>query len=102
MWIISQKAIREFNAANQRKDAKAAAKQLAAWYHEAKAAAWSTPEDIKAKYTSASVLKNNRVVFNICGNKYRLVAWINYKYHKLWIRFIGTHREYDGINAEEI
>ncbi len=102
MWIISRKAITDFNAANKHKDAHSAAMQLAAWYHEAKAACWNTPQDIKSTYKSASILANDRVVFNICGNKYRLVAWINYKLHKVFIRFIGTHEEYDKINAEEI
>jgi mRNA interferase HigB len=102
MWIISRKAITDFNAANTRKDADSATKQLAAWYHEVKTARWESPQDVKNKYSSASILANDRVVFNICGNKYRLVAWINYKSHKLFIRFIGTHEEYDKINAEEI
>lgn len=68
----------------------------------AKAAQWESPQDVKNKYSSASILANDRVVFNICGNKYRLVVWINYKSHKVFVRFIGTHEEYDAINAEEI
>ncbi len=58
--------------------------------------------DIKANYVKASILKNNRVVFNICGNRYRLVVEINYKRQWVFIRFIGTHTDYDKINAEKI
>ena len=97
MWIISRKALREF--AEQFPDAKG---QLDAWFHEAKAATWKLPTDIKEKYRSASVLKNNRVVFNICGNKYRLVTLIKYEAGIVYIRFVGTHAEYDKINAEDV
>jgi len=82
-----------------KKDAK---KALEAWFAEAKAAQWETSADIKEKYKSASILKDSRVVFNICGNKYRLIVKINYAYSVIYIRFIGTHKEYDKINAEEI
>jgi mRNA interferase HigB len=75
---------------------------LKAWFQEAKQAHWSNPNEIKAKYLNASILKNSRVVFNIGGTKYRLVVRINYKYAIVFIRFIGTHEEYDDINAEEI
>jgi len=75
---------------------------LEAWYHEAKRANWQTANSVKQKYGNASILKNGRVVFNICGNKYRLVVKINYEAQVIYIRFIGTHREYDKINAEEI
>lgn len=75
---------------------------LKAWHAEAKAATWLTPDDIKEKYGSASIINSNRVVFNICGNKYRLVVHIVYKIGYIYIRFIGTHKEYDNINVEEI
>jgi mRNA interferase HigB len=57
---------------------------------------------VKAKYGNASILKDGRVVFNICGNNYRLVAWINYSFQTIYIRFVGTHREYDRIDAQTI
>jgi mRNA interferase HigB len=76
--------------------------ELDAWFHEAEAADWANPAQIKAKYGSASILKGSRVVFNICGNKYRLVVKINYPYAIVYVRFAGTHREYDRVNAEEI
>lgn len=63
---------------------------------------WKNPGDIKQAYTTASILNGNRVVFNIKGNKYRLIVKINYDYQMVWIRFIGTHAEYDKINANEI
>lgn len=97
MRIISRKALREHWKA--RPDS---AEQLKAWYAEARAASWSSPPEVKAKYRSASVLKGSRVVFNICGNKYRLVVWINYGSQIVYIRFVGTHKEYDKIDAETI
>ena len=79
-----------------------AEKHLSAWHSEVKAANWKTSNDVKDRYISASILGNGRVVFNICGNKYRLVVKINYGVQVVEIRFIGTHKEYDRINAEEI
>jgi len=75
---------------------------LEAWYAEARPAAWKTPADVKNKYGNASILKSSRVVFNICGNKYRLVARINYAYAMIYVRFVGTHKAYDEIDAETI
>jgi len=75
---------------------------LKAWYQEARAAHWDTPHQVKALYRTASVLGNSRVVFNIAGNTYRLIVKINYPYRIVFIRFVGTHAEYDRINAEEI
>jgi mRNA interferase HigB len=80
-------------------DAKA---QLDAWWVEAKQAEWKTPADIKAQYRSASILKGGRVVFNICGNKYRLIVRFDYEKGIGFVRFLGTHKEYDQINAEEV
>ncbi len=75
---------------------------LRAWYFEAVNAGWKKPSDITKLYRTASILPNNRVVFNIKGNDYRLVTAINYNYKIVYLRFIGTHKEYDRINAEEI
>jgi mRNA interferase HigB len=75
---------------------------LEAWYHEVKRAKWDSWAGIKDKYGNASILKDNLVVFNICGNKYRLVVKINYGAGIVFIRFINTHKEYDKINAEKI
>lgn len=73
-----------------------------AWYREALKADWANPNDVKAQFSNASVLKDGRVVFNLAGNKYRLVVWINYAYRVVYIRFIGTHRQYDQIDAQSI
>ena len=73
-----------------------------AWYKHVEKADWSQPADVKADFGSASILKDGRVVFNIAGNKYRLVVWINYPYRVVYVRFIGTHRQYDEIDAQTI
>jgi mRNA interferase HigB len=73
-----------------------------AWHRQVKGADWATPADVKHAVRSASILKDGRVVFNIAGNKYRIVVWINYPYRVVYIRFIGTHRQYDAINAETV
>ncbi len=75
---------------------------LKAWYEEATGASCSQPADIKAQYRSASVLKNRRVVFNIKGNDYRLIVAIAYKLQIVYVKFVGTHREYDAVDAETI
>ena len=75
---------------------------LKAWYEEATSASWSKPADIKAQYRSASVLKNRRVVFNIKGNDYRLIVAIAYKLQIVYVKFVGTHKEYDAVDAETV
>jgi len=75
---------------------------LKAWYEEAKSVAWTQPAEIKAQYRSASVLKNRRVVFNIKGNDYRLIVAVAYKLQIVYVKFVGTHKEYDAVDAETI
>lgn len=75
---------------------------LKAWFRETKAADWETPHDVKAMYRTASVIGDSRIVFNIAGNKYRLIVKFNFPYRVGYIRFIGTHAEYDEIIAEEV
>jgi mRNA interferase HigB len=75
---------------------------MMAWYRQARAADWRSPTDIKRDLRSASILKDGRVVFNLAGNKYRIVVWINYDYRIVYVRFIGTHRQYDAIDAQTI
>ena len=72
------------------------------WVDEVKREAWNQPKDIKDKYRNASILKNRRVVFNIKGNDYRLVVSVAYRYQAVYVKFIGTHAEYDAIDAEQI
>ena len=73
-----------------------------AWYAIAEKSEWRTPGDVKNTFAKASIIGNNRVVFNICGNSYRLTVKIEYKIGLIFIRHIGTHKEYDKIDAEEI
>lgn len=79
-----------------------AAEPVRAWYRHALRADWASPADVKQDFGNASILKDGRVVFNIAGNKYRLVVWINYAYRVVYIRFIGTHAQYDQIDAQVI
>ncbi len=73
-----------------------------AWYRHALKADWASPADVKADFRGASILRDGRVVFNIAGNKYRLVVWINFAYRVVYVRFIGTHAQYDKIDAQTI
>ena len=95
--VIAKKKLSDFW--NSQKETQ---EPLKAWYYETKHANWRKPQDIKERYGSASLLKNNRIVFNIKGNKFRMVVKINYELKIVFIRFIGTHNQYDKINAEEI
>jgi mRNA interferase HigB len=97
MRIVAVKTLKLFWAIHP--DAENA---LRAWYTEAKRANWRGSQDIKNVYRTASILRNNRVVFNIKGNSYRLVVAAKYEFQILYIRFVGTHVAYDKINAEEI
>jgi len=76
--------------------------QLKSWHKEAEEALWITPKDIKKDYPTVSILQDNRMVFNIKGNNYRLIVKINYHFSIVWIRCIGTHAEYDKIDANKI
>jgi mRNA interferase HigB len=73
-----------------------------AWYRHALKADWAGPSKVKQEFRNASILKDGRVAFNIAGNKYRLVVWINYAYRVVYIRFIGTHTQYDKIDAQTV
>jgi mRNA interferase HigB len=99
MRVIAKRTLREFWEMPAFADAQG---PLEAWYAEAEKACWDTPQALKAKFRNASILKNGRAVFNIAGNKYRLVVSIDYRRQAMYIRFIGTHRQYDDIDAEVI
>lgn len=79
-----------------------AEQQLSAWLHDARNARWASPADIKAQYGSASILKSRRVVFNIKGNDYRLVVAVAYRFGAVYIKFVGTHQQYDKIDANTV
>lgn len=97
MRIIARKALRDFW--ERHPDAEEA---LKAWYQDAHHATWTSPNAIRQTYATASIMAHHRVVFNIRGNKYRLIVAINYEFSIIYIRFIGTHKEYDQINAETV
>ena len=97
MRVIAKKILRDFW--KKQSDSK---EQLKTWFKESSKGNWKSPNDIKNEYPKASILKNGRVVFNICGNKYRLIVQVNYTRQWVFIRFIGTHNQYDNINAETI
>lgn len=97
MRIVSSRVIRDFYLRNP--DSKAS---LTAWHDEAKNANWNSSHDIKEKYRNASFVGDKRVVFNIHGNKYRLIVAVAYRYKAIYIKFIGTHPEYDKVDAETV
>ncbi|MFO7896251.1 MAG: type II toxin-antitoxin system HigB family toxin [Candidatus Cloacimonadales bacterium] len=97
MRIIKRKTLKDFWTEHPNSES-----HLKSWFYEAKNSNWQSPSDIKAKYRNASILKNQRVVFNIRGNSYRLVVKIEYSLGIIFIRFLGTHEEYDKVNVEEI
>ena len=97
MRIIALKTLRDFWQLHP-----SAGAPLLAWYREVEKEDWDTPAKVRARYPSASILRYNRVVFNIKGNDFRLVAYINYPYRVVYIRFVGTHSEYDRIDAEKV
>jgi mRNA interferase HigB len=97
MRIIARKTLKEFW--ERYPDAQ---QPLLAWYDDARQAAWKSPVEIKSVYRNASFLANNRVVFNIKGNSYRLIVAIHYDHGIVYIRFVGTHLEYDRVDAATI
>ena len=100
MRVIALRTLRQFWETHPRgREAEAA---LRAWHAEAERADWAGPADVKVQYRSASVLKGRRVVFNVAGNKFRLVVHINYPYRVVYVRFVGTHEEYDAIDVDTV
>jgi mRNA interferase HigB len=97
MKIVAVSALKRFWARHPDSE-----QSLKAWYDEAKHAVWTTPRQIKARYASASFVGKNRVVFNIKGNDYRLVVAIAYRFRAVYIKFVGTHAQYDKIDAATV
>jgi mRNA interferase HigB len=97
MRIIARKTLKDFWAEHP-----GAEQPLRAWFEAAQKADWGSPQAVKADYRSASILEDNRVCFNVGGNNYRLIVKINYPYRVVYVRFIGTHAEYDRIDARTI
>jgi mRNA interferase HigB len=100
MRVIALSTLKAFLGKNPAyQDAK---EPILAWYRYALKADWASPKDVKKDFGNASILRDGRVVFNIAGNKYRLVVWINYPYRVVYVRFMGTHAQYDKIDAHVI
>ncbi len=97
MRIIARRKVQSFWARHT--DAE---EPLKAWFKLTREADWSSPQDVKNLYRNATILKDSRVVFNIAGNKYRLVVWINYAYRIVYIRFVGTHHDYDKVDVQTV
>ena len=97
MRIIARTPLREFAARHPR-----SRQALDDWYQLVTHSSWWTPADVKQQFRSADFLPGNRVVFNIAGNEYRLIVKIEYRFQTVFIRFIGTHNEYDRIDATTI
>src|SRR6476659_1078000 len=100
MRIIALRTIKHF--IESRAEYADAREPALAWYRQALRADWASPAQIKRDIHNASILKDGRVVFNVGGNKYRIVVWINYPYRVVYVRFIGTHAEYDRIDAQTV
>lgn len=99
MRVIALSTLKRFCKGPAHADAR---EPLRAWYRHAVKADWRAPADVKRDFSSASILRDGRVVFNIGGNKYRLVVWINYPYRVVYVRFLGTHAQYDRIDAQTV
>ena len=99
MRIIARKRLKDFWQRPGHEDAEV---PLREWFTEVRKANWKSPNEVKKNFGSASIIANNRIVFNIKGNQYRLVTAVDYKRQIIYIRFVGTHRQYDGVNSEEI
>ncbi len=97
MRILSRSTLRDFWESHS--DAEEA---LKTWYYKASHADWQSPADVKATHRNASIIANSRAVFNIKGNTYRLIVAIRYDIGIIFVRFIGTHAEYDKVDAETI
>jgi mRNA interferase HigB len=100
MRVIALKTLKDF--IDRKPEYADAREPVLAWYRQVLGADWSKPSEVKAEIGTASILRDGRVVFNIAGNKYRIVAWINYPYRVVYVRFVGTHAQYDRIDAQAI
>ena len=100
MRVIAVSTLKAFWETNP--DCADAKDPVLAWYRHALSADWASPADLKTEFAHASILKDGRAVFNIGGNKYRLVVWVNYHHRVVYVRFLGTHRQYDRIDAQTI
>lgn len=99
MRVIAFRTIREFFEQSEYSDSEIS---LRAWYHDVKSADWKNSNELKNQYKNASIVGGGRVVFNIKGNEYRLVVAIDYEFQVIFIRFVGTHKQYDKIDVKTV
>jgi mRNA interferase HigB len=99
MRIISKKTLKDFYEQSRYSDSKNA---LESWHKEVLKLNWKNPNEVKKMYRSASIIGNEKIVFNIAGNKYRLIVTVNYYAKIVFIKFIGTHKQYDKVNMEDL
>ena len=99
MRIFARRTLREFYERPGRGDVK---QPLLAWFRITERANWTKPAEIKRQFRNASFVGDNRVIFNIAGNKYRLVVHVNYAFRAVYVCFVGTHEEYDAIDPETV
>ena len=99
MRVIAKSSLKNFWGQPGHADARG---PLRSWYDEAVKATWASPQDVKSQYANASICGNNRVVFNVSGNKYRLVVEMQYRAGIVWVKFVGTHAQYDRVDVENV
>lgn len=97
MNVVTKRRLQEFWTRHPR-----AKVSLAAWYREVRAAQWTGPHDVRATFGSADFLADNRVIFDVGGNNYRVVVRISYRFKQVLVKFVGTHREYDDIDPAKV
>lgn len=103
MRIIARKTLRDFvESLRGGKDQKAVKSALDSWFHEVQASDWHKPADVTARYANASIVGSDRVVFNVKGNDYRLVAAVDYRRQIVFIKWLGTHAQYDKIDVRKV
>jgi len=101
--IITRRTLVEFwESKRHQKDYRALKAALGAWYYEVRKARWDNSSDVKKNFATASIVSSDRVVFNIKGNDYRLIASVDYSRQWVFIKWIGTHRDYDKLDAREV
>ena len=103
MRVISRRTLREYVAGRKRhRDYAALKSALESWFSEVSKAAWTSAADVKRLYTTASIVNAERIVFNIKGNDYRLVVAVDFRRAIVWIKWVGTHKDYDQIDVAEV
>lgn len=103
MRIIARRTLRQFIASRAgQKDERAVKAALDAWFEEVRSARWVNTAEVKRRYATASIVSADRIVFNIKGNDYRLVVAMDFERAIVWIKWIGTHRDYDRIDVREV